>query len=217
MVNALVHHGAANHLVILRQTNAEKPFTALPGIERVTFNNAEELREKLTAAASLTRTAQPSLESQIPDDEDADDAVAGTPASAEEEPTFDLDKNAKEFAADTTPEVITATRTDADIKAAVVVIQRWYRRHLSQRMLLESSEFHGLMQACVKDARNVVHQPRRFRFLAIVRCYLPHILFVLSIILGKIRNKSARAKRHLSIVEPGVEMENCQNQIATFK
>jgi len=127
-----------------------------------------------------------------------------------------MDKNAKEFATDTTPEVITATRTDADIKAAVVVIQRWYRRHLSQRMLLESSEFHRLMQACVKDARNVVHQPGRFRFLAIVRCYLPHILFVLSTILGKIRNKSARAKRHLSIVEPGVEMENCKNQIATF-
>ena len=221
MLNALVYHGNSDHLVILRQIDVAKPITALPNTERVIFNNTGGPGEKLTAA-SLRRTAQPTSETQITEEEDPDDAPVGTPVGADEEPVQDLDENAEQFATDTTPEVVAATRTDADIRSAVALIERWYRRHLSQRRLLESSELYKLMHACVKDARNITHPPERglthrSRFLAIIRYCLPHVLFVLSTILSKIRSNNDASKRRLSIIEPGVEMDNCQDQIATFK
>ncbi|KAF8336960.1 uncharacterized protein EI90DRAFT_3013934 [Cantharellus anzutake] len=110
-----------------------------------------------------------------------------------------------------------ATKTEDEIRAAAVLIQRCYRR-LAAKRILESSEFQKVFLACVK---NINFQPNqgpvnRIHFFAILRGPLPHVLFVLSRVLEGARDAKHAAKSRLDTVELGDLMVECQNQITVL-
>ena len=262
MVGALVAQEDPDFLVILCQADAEEPIRPLPTARCITFCNDNELRGKLSDPVSLSQMVQPIPEVLNHEDEGADD-VALQSSAVGEQPSSNLDRGVEQSTRNITAED-KASRTDAEITAAVIAIQRWYRRRISQRKLelsglhkpvlhcsrdvrninlghcqartdaeataaviiiqrwyrqhvsqrkLESSGFHKLVLDCnraVKTFNSGHHQAsaHRWQFAAIRRGPLPHVLFVLSSISTLIRSRKNDAKRRLATIGPGDECKD---------
>ncbi len=218
MVGALVAQEDPDFLVILCQADAEEPIRPLPTARCITFCNDNELRGKLSDPVSLSQMVQPIPEVLNHEDEGADD-VALQSSAVGEQPSSNLDRGVEQSTRNITAED-KASRTDAEITAAVIAIQRWYRRRISQRKL-ELSGLHKPVLHCSRDVRNINlgqartfnsghHQAsaHRWQFAAIRRGPLPHVLFVLSSISTLIRSRKNDAKRRLATIGPGDECKD---------
>ena len=218
-------HGGQDRFILLRNAGAPKSIEGLSMVPRVVFKDLDDLRSKLTGADGNGEAAPTGPQATLTGEPQTDHP--GPTESAEQLDEIEPIPVAPEEIPDQLPdsagtEVINATRTDEGLTDSVIVLQRCYRRYRARRELIESSVFHKLYQACAVSAQGITFgqekEPKHCsHYLAVLRGPLPHVLLVLSNLLTLIRKTRNVAKRRLSKINPGPEMERCFALLSILK